>query len=265
MLQTITINGWPCEYVEYGHTDKPSMILLHGWAQDHRLFRHLAPLLAEKYHVFALNFRGHDARLSRNDDFTAADLTDDVMAFMTDMGLSDVRFVSTSHGGWVNIAVQERLGTHAHGRTVVIDWLMQPTGDFLRLLQAGQEPGGIIPARQQLFSMWTEASEVIEVVDHVNREMTWFGEEMWVRAFREIEQSYQEWGNPLERMNSLGGKLKVAHIYSQPVSDAYQGMQEEYALTHPWFTPVRIPGLTHFPTLESPAEVAEAIMEYYES
>ena len=56
-----------------GAADAPPIVLLHGWAQDHRLFRHLAPLLAQTHRVLCVNFRGHDGRLTDNGDFTAED------------------------------------------------------------------------------------------------------------------------------------------------------------------------------------------------
>ncbi|RJQ79394.1 alpha/beta hydrolase [Pseudonocardiaceae bacterium YIM PH 21723] len=263
MIKTAILGGVPIEYLESGAPDAPPMVLLHGWAQDHRLFRHLAPLLAEHYRVLCVNFRGHDGKLSDVGDFTAEDLASDVCALLRHLGLRDVRFVSTSHGSWVNIEVQDRLGDEALGRTVVIDWLMQPFEGFHRQIFEGHEPETVAASRQRLFDEWTVGTGVVDVIDHVNREMTWFGEQMWMRACREIEKSYARWGNPLVRMSVLNGRISVRHIYSQPQSDDYRDFQRAYARENPWFEAVRIPGRTHFPTLESPAAVAEAIHDFY--
>lgn len=263
MLHTVTINGAPYEYVEYGDRSSPALVMLHGWAQDHRLFRHLAPLLAEHYRVLCVNFRGHDGRLTDTGDYTHDDLASDVIAFIGELGLRDVRFVSTSHGCWVNIEVQDRLGDRALGKSVVIDWLMQPFDGFNRQIREGCEPDTVVAARQSLFDEWTEGTDVLDVIDHVNREMTWFGEGMWMRACREIEKSYTLWGDPLKRMAPLADRLTVRHIYSQPLSSEYREFQEGFARENPWFDPVHIPGQTHFPTLESPRAVAESIRAFY--
>ena len=239
MIKTVTLNGFPIEYVESGASDAPPMIMLHGWAQDHRLFRHLAPLLAEHYRVLCLNFRGHDGKLTDVGDFTAGDLTSDVCAFI------------------------EELGEKALGKTVVIDWLMQPFEGFHKQIFEGHEAETAIAARQSLFDEWIKGTDVVDVIDHVNREMTWFGEEMWIRACREIEKSYSQWGDPLKRMSVLADRLSARHIYSQPLSDDYRAFQQDFAREHPWFEPVHIPGQTHFPTLESPVAVAEAIRAFY--
>jgi pimeloyl-ACP methyl ester carboxylesterase len=238
-------------------------VLLHGWAQDHRLFRHLAPLLAEDHRVLCLNFRGHDGKLTDIGDFTAADLVEDVLAVLDQLELTDVRFVSTSHGCWVNIDVHDRLGARSLGRTVVIDWLMRPFEGFHAQIREGCAPETVVAARQSLFDEWTEGTDCLDVIDHVNREMTWFGEEMWMRACREIQRAYAEWGDPLKRMSALTDRLRVRHIYSQPLAPAYREFQEDFARQNGWFDPVHIPGQTHFPTLESPAAVADAVRAFY--
>ncbi|WP_020497114.1 alpha/beta fold hydrolase [Sciscionella marina] len=263
MLNTVIIDGWPIEYVDSGDPTAPPLIMLHGWAQDHRLFRHLEPLLAEHYRVLRVNFRGHDGRLTDRGDFTAEDLASDILVLIERLGLEDVRLLSTSHGCWVNIDVHERLGESSLGRTVVLDWLMQPFPGFHKQIREGCEPETHVAARQSLFDEWTEGTDCLDVLDHVNREMTWFGGPMWMRACREIEKSYAHWGDPLRRMAELSGRLRVRHIYSQPLSAEYRTFQEEFAREHPWFDPVHIPGQTHFPTLENPAAVAEAVLSFY--
>jgi pimeloyl-ACP methyl ester carboxylesterase len=58
-------------------------------------------------------------------------------------------------------------------------------------------------------------------------------------------------------------RLEVAHIYSQPLSEDYRKFQMDFAAKNPWFHPVHIDGRTHFPTLESPGPVADAIRSFY--
>src|SRR5580692_5535665 len=97
-MDSITINNHPMTYVESGQSNPRVLLLLSGWAQDDRLFKNLMPILARDFHVIAPNYRGHDAKETLHGDFTAADLVDDVEAFIKAKGLSDVHLVSTSHG-----------------------------------------------------------------------------------------------------------------------------------------------------------------------
>ncbi|MCT9870654.1 alpha/beta fold hydrolase [Paenarthrobacter aurescens] len=262
-LKTTSINNTSLEYVESGDPSAPPLILIHGWAQDHRLFRLLEPHLRDHFRVLRLNFRGHDGSAGTPADFTAEDLIQDTVEFIEQLDLEDVRIASTSHGCWVNIGVQERLGAKGFGQAVVIDWLLKPFDGFHQQIEQGASPDTVAAARQSMFDEWTEGTDSLDVIDHVQREMTWFGESMWMRACREISKSYSQWENPLERMKAVPGNLEVAHIYSQPLDPEYRKFQEEFAAGNPWFTPIHIPGKTHFPTLENPESVAAAIKTFF--
>ena len=87
--------------------------------------------------------------------------------------------------------------------------------------------------------------------------------EMWMRACREIEKAYRQWGSPLDRMKAVPFPIQVTHIYSQPLSEDYRKFQLDFSAKNPWFQPVHIKGRTHFPTLESPGPVADAIRGFY--
>jgi pimeloyl-ACP methyl ester carboxylesterase len=43
----------------WGHRDAPTLVLLHGGGANISWWEHLAPSLAERFHVVALDFRGH--------------------------------------------------------------------------------------------------------------------------------------------------------------------------------------------------------------
>lgn len=262
-LKTMFIDNSPIEYVESGDPAAPPLILIHGWAQDHRLFRLLEPHLKDHFRVLRLNLRGHDGKLGAPGDFTNEDLIQDTLSFIERLDLRDVRIASTSHGCWVNIGVQDRLRSDRLGQAVVIDWLMKPFEGFHQQIEQGASPDTAAAARQSMFDEWTEGTDSVDVIDHVHREMTWFGDSMWVRACREIRKSYAQWGSPLDRMAAVEGGLEVAHIYSQPLDPEYKEFQEKFSAENPWFTPIHIPGKTHFPTLENPEAVAAAIKTFF--
>jgi pimeloyl-ACP methyl ester carboxylesterase len=259
-MQSLTINNHPMTYTESGPAGAKTLVLLSGWAQDDRLFKTLAPILAKDFHVICPNYRGHDQAQTLHGDFTESDLVDDVAAFIKEKGLSDVHFVSTSHGCWVNIDLCERMKID---RTVVIDWLMQPHDGFFQQLKDGQDPDRYQIGRQSFFDEWVEATDNADVINHIRNEMTFFHGTMWMRACREIEKAYRHWGSPLDRMKAVPFELKVRHIYSQPLSAEYRKFQTDFAAGNPWFEPVHIEGRTHFPTLENPGPVANAIRAFY--
>jgi pimeloyl-ACP methyl ester carboxylesterase len=252
-------------YKEYGAATLPPLLLLSGWAQDHRLFKNVAPRLQDDFHVFALNWRGHDPKVPLEGDFGTAELADDVIEFVDDAGLDGFRMVSHSHGCWVNLEVCDRLGAGVIDTTVVIDWLMEPHDGFLTQVREGRVPEKYEAARQSMFDEWAATTDNVDVLHHIYEEMPSFGGEMWMRSNREIENAYTTWGSPLKRMEALGGKVEVTHLFSQPLLESYRTMQDDYARENPWFHPVYIPGNTHFPSLENGEQVARGILDAFHS
>ncbi|WP_158811773.1 alpha/beta fold hydrolase [Beijerinckia sp. L45] len=258
-MDSVTINNHPMTYTESGKGNPHALVLLSGWAQDDRLFKNLEPLLAKDFHVLCPNYRGHDAEQTLHGDFTEADLVDDVAQFIAAKKLENFHLVSTSHGCWVNIDLCDKLGLD---RTMVIDWLMTPHDGFYQQLKDGQDPERYQLGRQSFFDEWVAATDNADVINHIRTEMPWFKGEMWMRACREIEKAYRHWGSPLDRMQALAKKPEVLHIYSQPLSAEYRDFQAAFAKDHPWFHPCHVTGQTHFPTLESPVAVSEAIRSF---
>lgn len=55
---TVTSNGIRLATYELGDSSKPTVLLVHGWPDTHHLWTHIAPRLAERYHVVAYDCRG---------------------------------------------------------------------------------------------------------------------------------------------------------------------------------------------------------------
>jgi hypothetical protein len=82
MEKALEINGHPMTYVELGGPSARSLVLLNGWAQDHRLFKNVAPDLARDFHVLSPDWRGHDRGHTVHDDFGSSDLAYDLLIFL---------------------------------------------------------------------------------------------------------------------------------------------------------------------------------------
>jgi len=262
-LESIKINGLEITYDIHGNAEGPVLLLLSGWCQDHRLFDKVVQPLAEHHKVMRMNWRGHTDPLCRVGDFGAKDQADDVIAVLNALDIKQVIPISTSHGGWANMEIIERLGTVRVPQSVVIDWIMTEAGEgFIKDLQDMQDPEQWFSGRQNIFNHWQGVSTNHVVKNHLNKEMASFGYDMWERSCRVIENSYQKWGSPLKRMAALKEKRPIVHIYSQAAIDGYEELQSEFAAQNTWFDFKLIPGETHFPTLESPNKIAEHIKEH---
>jgi pimeloyl-ACP methyl ester carboxylesterase len=239
------------------------ILLLSGWCQDHRLFKTLAPELAKSHRVIRLDWRGHGQHRDHDGDFTADDQASDVVAFLDKLGIDKAVPVSTSHGGWANIEVTDRLGSGRIPRSVVIDWIQTtPNEAFFSMIDHIQDRTNWENGRGDFFNYWIGDTENQDIINHVNNEMAGYSFEMWARSGREIAKAYRKWGNPMRRMAALKEHRPITHIYSQPFELEYAQAQLDFAAENDWYKPNKLPGRTHFPTLEQPKTVAQAIRDF---
>lgn len=260
-MQSIRIGNNDFSYDQAGTGD--AVLLLSGWCQDHRLFKHLAPELARSHRTIRLDWRGHGLYRVHDGDFGVEDQIADVTAFLDALGIERVVPVSTSHGGWANIGLTDRLGPARIPQSVVIDWIqVTPNADFHHAIAEIQDPALWEKGRRDLFDYWIGDTGIRDIVDHVNTEMAGYDFDMWARSGREIERAYARWRNPMQRMAAMEQPRPVMHVFSQPFEDKYLAAQQAFAADHPWFQPVKLAGTTHFPTLEQPAAVAAQIRSF---
>lgn len=260
-MKSITLGANTFSYDEAG--EGPVLLLLSGWCQDHRLFKTLAPELAKTNRVIRLDWRGHGEHREHNGDFTTSEQADDVVAFLDHMKIDTLVPVSTSHGGWANIEVTDRLGSGRVPRSVVIDWIQTtPNEAFFTMIDDIQDRTNWENGRGDFFGYWIGDTENQDIIDHVNNEMANYSFEMWARSGREIAKAYRKWGNPMQRMAALKQHRAITHIYSQPFEAEYAQAQIDFAAQNDWYKPNKLPGKTHFPTLEQPKVVAETIRAF---
>ncbi|MDD3339061.1 MAG: alpha/beta hydrolase [Lachnospiraceae bacterium] len=91
-------------YEEYGPEHGQAMILLHGNGEDHTYFRYQIAHFQERFHVYALDTRGHGRSThgKRTLDFDL--LAEDVHAFVLEKGLEHLILLGFSDGGNIAIA-----------------------------------------------------------------------------------------------------------------------------------------------------------------
>ncbi len=111
--RTVAARGADLAVFEYGREPGPgvpSLLLVHGYPDDHRVFLAAIRELAGTHHVVAYDTRnaGQSAVVEDPADFTLATLVDDIFAVLAAVGASDVHLVGHDWGsiqGWA--AVQD--------------------------------------------------------------------------------------------------------------------------------------------------------------
>jgi pimeloyl-ACP methyl ester carboxylesterase len=93
--------GVRLRYAEQGDPHGHAVILLHGYSDSWFSFSRVLPLLDPKYHVFALDLRGHGDSDRPDGGYDMRGLAADVLAFMNAQRLARVTVVGHSMGSIV--------------------------------------------------------------------------------------------------------------------------------------------------------------------
>ena len=87
-------------FLEWGSTDAPTVLLLHGGNQSAHSWDLVSLALGDRYHVLALDQRGHgDSEWARDADYSSGAMAADAAAFCAAVGVSDPIVMGHSMGG----------------------------------------------------------------------------------------------------------------------------------------------------------------------
>jgi pimeloyl-ACP methyl ester carboxylesterase len=93
-------------FSEWGEPGAPQVLLLHGGNQSAHSWDLVSLHLSDRYHVFALDQRGHgDSEWARDQDYSIDAKVEDVLAFVDDQGLENPVIMGHSMGGRVTMGV----------------------------------------------------------------------------------------------------------------------------------------------------------------
>jgi pimeloyl-ACP methyl ester carboxylesterase len=101
--QTV-VRGMRFHFLEWGQPGAPPVLLLHGGNQSAHSWDLVSLHLSDRYHVFALDQRGHgDSEWSREVDYSVETKAADALAFIEDQGLGSPIIFGHSMGGMVTL------------------------------------------------------------------------------------------------------------------------------------------------------------------
>lgn len=97
---TISLADLTFHYREAGDSSAPPLVLLHALGVDAHDWDEVVPMLAERYHVFALDQRGH-GESARSDVYSFEAMRDDLKAFVDVLSFERFTLIGHSMGGTV--------------------------------------------------------------------------------------------------------------------------------------------------------------------
>lgn len=192
---TIDSDGLELFVVEAGPTDGETVVLVHGWPDSHRLWRHQIPALAEAgYRVFALDQRGfgRSERPADVGDYHAFNAMADLSNLLDAFGVGAAHLVGHDWGAppcWL-------LATFAPDRVESLTVIS--VGHPTAFRNAG------IPQRQRSFYML-----LFQFVDIAER---WLSDNDWANL-RELVGPNNEWDNWMEYLSEPGALTASLNWY----------------------------------------------------
>ncbi|MCH7576565.1 MAG: alpha/beta hydrolase [Chloroflexi bacterium] len=123
--QFVELRGLRFHYRDWGGSGQP-LVLLHGLASNSLIWKLVAPLLARRFRVLALDQRGHGPSDKPDDGYDFQSITGDLQAFIEALSLERPALVGHSWGA--NVALQ-----FAAERPDDVSWLALVDGGFLEI------------------------------------------------------------------------------------------------------------------------------------
>ena len=241
---------------------EPALLFTPGWCASRAMYRQLMSLCSAHRRTLTLDWAGHGDSEMPSKDFGASSLVAEAIAVIEASGVQQFVPVTNAHSGWIAIELRRQLGERIP-KIIFLDWIiLQAPEPFLNILQALQDPQHWQEARERLFSTWLAGVDNADVNNFVRGTMGSYGFDMWNRSGREISRAYAQAGSPLQELTTLHPPVPALHLYTQPDDPAYLAAQQAFAEAHPWFQVQKLAAPSHFPMVEVPEQVAQAIEQF---
>jgi esterase len=262
----VTVNGLRIHYVDWGTAGRQPFIMLHGLDRVARTFDHLATHFNTRYHVLAIDLRGHgDSDWDPDARYRVEDHVSDVEGLVRQLGLRDIVLWGNSTGGRVAqvfAGMYPDLVTHVIAEDVGPERPRAISDSYARRVK--QEEDG-----------WASEEELLGRVRQGNPGMS-----------EEVLRSYVRHGARRRADGRLVWKRDPNLVQGFVATDLWpfvrairapilyvlggrsaivpQATQESLKATLPQVRIVTMPGLGHYPSDERPAEFAAIVDEFLE-
>lgn len=119
-------DGTSLHYFEAG-TGK-TLLMIHGWTQTAETFRYNIPELAKKYHVVAVDLRGHGDSDKPDHGYRLERLAKDIHDLIVGLDLKDVNILGWSMGCSIIWSYWDMFGSERLSKIILVDepaWLLK--------------------------------------------------------------------------------------------------------------------------------------------
>ena len=271
----VTVNGLRIHYVDWGNptalgAEAPRakaarpLILIHGLDRVSRTFDHLAPHFTGRYHVIAMDMRGHgDSGWDPQARYLVEDHVGDVEGLVQQLGLKNITIWGNSTGGRV---AQVFAGKHPDLVSAVISEDVGPerprqiADNYSR--RVAQEEAGWATEEELLAQLRKSNTGVSDAVlvpyvrygtkRRADGRLVWKRDPQLVKGFvaTDLWRYVREIKAPI--LYVIGGRSTIVPLETQ----------DELKRTLPKVRIVTMPGLGHYPSDEKPQEFLAIVDEF---
>lgn len=252
----VNVNGLRIHYVDWGTAGRQPLIMLHGLDRVARTFDHLATHFNGRYHVLAMDLRGHgDSGWDPEGRYVVEDHVGDLEGLVQQLGLRNIVLWGNSTGGrvvQVFAGLHPELVSHVIAEDVGPERPRQIADSYARRVQ--QEDEGWASEDELLARLRagnpTMAEEVLQPYVRYGTRRRADGRVVWkrdpnlVKGFVATDLWPSVRGITAPILYVLGGRSTIVPAATQ----------EELKKTLPRVQIVAMPGLGHYPSDEQPAE-----------
>ncbi len=133
------INGLKLAYYEWGNPGSPVLICLHSHTNTAVSWREFAEFAASKYHVFAIDQRGHGNSDWAKDGYARDRFVEDLSEFIKGNNFEKITLVGCSMGGWHSILFTVN-NPDLVQRIVMVDIAPEPSSERMQAPPAPPTP-----------------------------------------------------------------------------------------------------------------------------
>jgi pimeloyl-ACP methyl ester carboxylesterase len=260
----VSVGGLRLHYLDWGNPAAPPLVLLHGIDRVAHTFDHIAPRFTSRYHVIAMDLRGHgDSGWDPQARYLVEDHVGDLEGLVRTLGLRAVTLWGNSTGGRV---VQVFAGLHPDLVAAVIAEDVGPerprsiADAYARRVK--QEENGWASPEALLAQMRAAAQPLPDLVlepyvrygtkRRDDGRLVWKRDPNLVKGFVETElwRYVREIRSPI--LYVLGGRSAIVPVATQ----------EELKKVLPQARVVTMPGMGHYPSDERPEEFVAIVNEF---
>ncbi|MNG75355.1 AB hydrolase superfamily protein YdjP [compost metagenome] len=262
--QQIKVNGTLYRYWDRG--EGPTLVFAHGLFVNHDAFAAQVEVLSESYRCIVLDMPGHGQSGYNPDGWTLDDLCRDLALMLQELSLGKITFVGQSQGGMIGIRLAARYSELLSGLVLIGT---SARAEFPERLNSWQK-------RRETLLNGTEQereAEFAAIQRHINGEAWWLKNPAEVIREREVMLAHDRAGLALAldaAVFTRGDVLDLLPHIRVPAlvicgdNDTATPVElsREMVAAIPEASLLTLANVGHHPTIESPLDVTDAIVEF---